>query len=64
VRENCPLIVQFGSTDDPFLPWDEQKAVADGLQADLRYIGGKKYNKKILSVFKNFTEKYIFFYSL
>jgi len=36
VRENCPLIVQFGSTDDPFLPWDEQKAVADGLQADLR----------------------------
>ncbi|XP_030050602.1 serine hydrolase RBBP9 isoform X2 [Microcaecilia unicolor] len=35
IKQNCQLIVQFGSTDDPFLPWDEQQAVADGLGADL-----------------------------
>ncbi|XP_036403512.1 serine hydrolase RBBP9 [Megalops cyprinoides] len=35
IRENCAHIVQFGSTDDPFLPWSEQQAVADGLQAQL-----------------------------
>jgi len=35
-RANCQWIVQFGSRDDPFLPWDEQQAVADGLKADLR----------------------------
>jgi hypothetical protein len=29
------LLLQFGSTDDPFLPWSEQQAVADGLQAEL-----------------------------
>lgn len=28
-------IVQFGSTDDPFLPWEEQQEVADGLKAEL-----------------------------
>lgn len=36
IRQNSPFIVQFGSTDDPFLPWHEQKTVADGLGADLR----------------------------
>ncbi|XP_030626676.1 serine hydrolase RBBP9 [Chanos chanos] len=35
IRQNVGHIVQFGSTDDPFLPWKEQKAVADGLQAEL-----------------------------
>ncbi|XP_017719196.1 PREDICTED: LOW QUALITY PROTEIN: putative hydrolase RBBP9 [Rhinopithecus bieti] len=30
IKANCPYIVQFGSTDDPFLPWKEQEEVADG----------------------------------
>jgi hypothetical protein len=29
------LYLQFGSSDDPFLPWSEQQAVADNLQAEL-----------------------------
>ena len=29
-------LLQFGSTDDPFLPWSEQEQVAKGLDADLR----------------------------
>ena len=41
VRENCTTnsnvnIAQFGSKDDPFLPWEEQVKVADGLKADLK----------------------------
>ena len=32
---NCKNIVLFGSTDDPFLPWIEQKKVADSLHAKL-----------------------------
>ncbi|XP_036443283.1 serine hydrolase RBBP9 [Colossoma macropomum] len=35
IRANVKHIVQFGSTDDPFLPWGEQQEVADGLKADL-----------------------------
>ena len=35
-RDNAPNIIQFGSKDDPFLPWDEQLVVAEGLKADLR----------------------------
>ncbi|XP_078086701.1 serine hydrolase RBBP9 [Mustelus asterias] len=35
IKCNCKCIVQFGSTDDPFLPWSEQQKVADGLQAEL-----------------------------
>ena len=27
--------MQFGSTDDPFLPWGEQSEMAEGLQAEL-----------------------------
>eukprot|EP00088_Acartia_fossae_P018863 TRINITY_DN20935_c0_g1_i2.p1 TRINITY_DN20935_c0_g1~~TRINITY_DN20935_c0_g1_i2.p1 ORF type:complete len:184 (-),score=27.70 TRINITY_DN20935_c0_g1_i2:183-734(-) len=40
-RSNAKFIVQFGSTDDPFLPWNEQEAVAKGLNAEL-----KKYDDK------------------
>jgi len=36
IRQNSSYIVQFGSTDDPFLPWHEQKEVAESLGADLR----------------------------
>ena len=41
VRENCRTkngsinIVQFGSKDDPFLPWQEQLNVAKKLNANL-----------------------------
>ncbi|XP_020734809.2 serine hydrolase RBBP9, partial [Odocoileus virginianus] len=34
IKANCPHIVQFGSTNDPFLPWKEQE-VADSLEAKL-----------------------------
>ncbi|KAA0712508.1 putative hydrolase RBBP9 [Triplophysa tibetana] len=35
IRSNVKYIIQFGSTDDPFLPWEEQQEVADGLNTDL-----------------------------
>ena len=35
IRANSKFIVQFGSTDDPFIPWVEQQQVADGLQSEL-----------------------------
>lgn len=35
IKDNAGFIVQFGSTDDPFLPWSEQQLVADGLGAEL-----------------------------
>jgi predicted alpha/beta hydrolase family esterase len=36
IRANAgAFILQFGSTDDPFLPWAEQQEVADGLAAEL-----------------------------
>lgn len=35
IKANAGFIVQFGSTDDPFLPWSEQKLVADELGAEL-----------------------------
>ena len=36
IKENCEFIVQFASTDDPFLPWKEQEEVAEGTKADLK----------------------------
>uniref|UniRef100_A0A8C3XNU2 RB binding protein 9, serine hydrolase n=1 Tax=Chelydra serpentina TaxID=8475 RepID=A0A8C3XNU2_CHESE len=35
MKANCHRIVQFASTDDPFLPWSEQQAVANELNAEL-----------------------------
>lgn len=35
IRANVKHILQFGSSDDPFLPWEEQQEVADGLKTDL-----------------------------
>lgn len=35
MRTNVQYLIQFGSTDDPFLPWEEQQEVADGLKTDL-----------------------------
>lgn len=34
IKNNVNVIVQFGSTDDPFIPWSEQEQVAKGLQSD------------------------------
>jgi predicted alpha/beta hydrolase family esterase len=36
IQQNAGFIVQFGSSDDPFLPWPEQTVVADNLKADFR----------------------------
>lgn len=35
IRSNCHHIIQFGSSDDPFLPWEEQQLVARETGADL-----------------------------
>ncbi|XP_067936151.1 uncharacterized protein [Watersipora subatra] len=34
IRSNCQRIVQFGSSDDPFLPWTEQELVAKETKAE------------------------------
>ena len=36
IKENCGFIMQFGSTDDPFVPFEEQQEVADHLKSDLK----------------------------
>ncbi|XP_061180501.1 serine hydrolase RBBP9-like [Saccostrea echinata] len=41
IKANAGFVVQFGSTDDPFIPWEEQQTVADQLNTDLR-----KYSDK------------------
>jgi len=41
IRQNSPFIVQFGSTDDPYLPWHDQQSVADALGADLRQFSNR-----------------------
>lgn len=46
MRDNCTTnnsvnIVQFGSKDDPFLPWEEQLKISDGLKADLKAFDDK-----------------------
>ncbi len=41
IKDNVQFVIQFGSTDDPFVPWNEQQQIADRLSTDLR-----KYNNK------------------
>jgi len=36
IKQNCKWICQFASKDDPFLPWTEQKEVADMLNSELQ----------------------------
>ncbi|CAL1530766.1 unnamed protein product [Lymnaea stagnalis] len=31
IKSNTQVLVQFGSTDDPFIPWSEQEQVSQGL---------------------------------
>lgn len=35
IKRNTDWRVQFGSTDDPFIPWTEQQQVADGMTSEL-----------------------------
>ena len=41
IQSNVSWICQFGSSDDPFLPWTEQTEVAKGLNADLHAYSDK-----------------------
>jgi len=41
IKQNCGFIVQFGSPDDPFLPWDVQRHVAHSLGIDIVKLDGR-----------------------
>lgn len=41
IKSNTQFIVQFGSSDDPFIQWNEHQQVADGLKSELM-----KYDNK------------------
>ncbi|XP_051549747.1 serine hydrolase RBBP9 [Myxocyprinus asiaticus] len=48
IRANVKHILQFGSTDDPFLPWEEQQEVADGLKTDLKKYSDRGHFQKTI----------------
>ena len=35
IKNNASIRIQFGSTDDPFIPWPEMQEVADGMEPRL-----------------------------
>lgn len=35
IKANAGFIVQFGSQDDPFIPWNEQASVHEGLGTEM-----------------------------
>ncbi|XP_002731667.1 serine hydrolase RBBP9-like [Saccoglossus kowalevskii] len=35
IKENTEWIIQFGSTDDPFIPWQEQQEIVNQLSPEL-----------------------------
>lgn len=41
IRANTEWRVQFGSTDDPFIPWTEQEQVSEGLKSELHKFDDK-----------------------
>jgi len=41
IKQNTQWIVQFGSTDDPFIPFSEQKQVAEGTAAEFHQFSDK-----------------------
>ncbi|KAL9957919.1 hypothetical protein ACROYT_G034875 [Oculina patagonica] len=41
IRQNTQWIIQFGSSDDPFLPFSEQKQVAEGTAAEFHQYSDK-----------------------
>jgi len=61
IKGNAAFIVQFGSSDDPFLPWPEQLAVAQQLGADLRKYDNRghfmnSHFVEVVSVVKEFVQ--------
>ena len=45
-------LVQFGSLDDPFLPWEEPQEVADHLKTDLhRYSDRRRFQNTVFPEF-------------
>lgn len=41
VKRNTQWIMQFGSTDDPFIPFSEQQQVAEGTAAEFHQFAEK-----------------------
>ena len=41
IKQNTQWIVQFGSTDDPFVPFSEQEEVAEGTAAEFHQFSDK-----------------------
>ena len=41
IKHNTQWIIQFGSTDDPFIPFSEQKQVAEGTDAEFQQYSDK-----------------------
>lgn len=41
IKKNTKFICQFASSDDPFLPWNEQNEVAHNLNVDLKAFDDK-----------------------
>jgi len=63
IKSNAKFIVQFGSTDDPFLPWPEQLAVAQQSGADLRKYENRGHFMnsqfvEVVNVVKSFADSY------
>lgn len=61
VKSNTSWICQFASSDDPFLPWSEQKEVSASLQADLKEFSDKGHFMsssfpELLLVIKNYLK--------
>ena len=41
IKQNTQWIIQFGSTDDPFIPFSEQQQVAEGTAAEFHRFSDK-----------------------
>lgn len=41
IRQNTQWIIQFGSKDDPFIPFSEQEQVAKGTAAEFHHYSDK-----------------------
>ena len=63
IKSNCCYIVQFGSSDDPFLPWEEQKTVAEETGALLHAADDKGHYMnsvfpELINVVRDLIEKF------
>ena len=60
MKENAGFIVQFGSEDDPFLPWEEQSEVAEECDADFkRYTDRGHFMNSTLPELINTVKSYL-----